>query len=163
MSFHRTLGLLLAILIFSLSSDHAKAADDILELTATHYGGGLDMRYDWKLQLRGSEITIERPGKKPRTKKLSVSAISSFRRSIDENNFASLSGPYGCIACTDNPLCKVSLKTGSSSYEVRVYAYFSPERLDSDLREAAEVSRFISIWRMIKQVSGLRSVKDFCP
>jgi hypothetical protein len=154
---------LLTALTTSFIASGRIRAEDGLVLTATHFGGGLDMRNDWTLHLVGSELTIERPRKKPRVKQLSASAVSVLRQSLNENNFAGLRDRYGCAECTDNPSCRLELKTASSSQVVVLYAYFSSESADTGAQEAAEVRRFVSIWRTIKQLAGLSSMKDLCP
>ena len=152
-----------AVLILYFSSSHVIAADDDIIISAIHFGGGLDVRYDWKIDINGSLIKIERIGKKTHTRKLSAKALDSLRRSIKENDFSDLAGQYGCNACMDNPICRVKMKIGSTSKEVVLYPYFPQVDEYTASPEKNEVLRFMSVWNTIKQIASINSIKNLCP
>ena len=148
------------VAVWSIANWDLLMAQQSFTVSASHFGGGLDMRRDWKVQLVRSEITIERSGRTSRVKYVSTGALNGLRQSLRENDIFALRNVYGCSACSDNPSCTLEITDGVSTRRVQVYANFPHDRVD--VQDTAEVSRFFSVWEIIKRLAGLSSVKDAC-
>jgi hypothetical protein len=148
--------------VWLLANSDLLKAEQGFTVSATHFGGGLDMRDDWGVRLVGSEVTLERPGRRTRVLHVSAGALNKLRQSLRENDIFALRDVYGCSACSDNPSCRLDITDGASTHRVLVYASFPPGSDRVDVRDISEVKRFMSLWRVIKQVAGLSSVKDWC-
>jgi hypothetical protein len=118
------------------------------------------MRHDWKVKIIGSEVTVERPGRRTQVKRVSSRAWNALRESLRENDIFALRTVYGCSACSDNPCCTLEVADGVRTRRVQVYASSPHDRVDAG--SAAELNRFSSAWNLIKQLAGLSSVKDSC-
>lgn len=117
------------------------------------------MRHDWKVQLVGSEITIGRSGRRTRVQHVSAGALIAVRKSLRDNDIFALREVYGCRACSDNPCCTLEISDGVSTRRVQVYA---PGTGGQGIQDDAEVRRFMAVWKIIKGITGLSSVKDAC-
>jgi len=81
------LGVLWVVAMLALTLD-ARAQD--LAVTARHFGGGLDVRHDWSVQLVGTEVTIERSGKSARrVRRVRGRDVNALKRSIEESGLFS--------------------------------------------------------------------------
>ena len=151
---------MLSTLLLSLGAGRAQ---EQFALTAHHFGGGLDMRYDWSARLVGSQVTVERIGfRSQRVRQISRSQLNTLRRSIDANNFFDLHSRYGCFQCSDNPACTLIVILGGKTKQVQVHQYFQDALPDSG-PETGDVRRFMSVWRLVKRIAGFSRVKDLCP
>jgi hypothetical protein len=146
--------------VWSLASSDLLNAQEGFSLSASHFGGGFDMRHDWKVKIVGSEITVERSGRRTRVKRISAGALNALRESLRVNDIFALRPVYGCSACSDNPCCALEVADGVRTRRVQVYASSPHDRVD--VQDTAEVNRFISAWNAIKQLAGLSSAKDSC-
>ncbi|PYU91866.1 MAG: hypothetical protein DMG08_14250 [Acidobacteria bacterium] len=154
------LGVLWVVAMLALALD-ARAQD--LAVTARHFGGGLDVRHDWSVQLVGTEVTIERSGKSARrVRRVRGRDVNALKRSIEESGFSHLHSRYGCFQCSDNPVCSLMVTLGGVTKEVRLYQYMS-SGLPLSSPEAEDVRRFMTVWRAVKRLAGLSGAKEFCP
>jgi hypothetical protein len=143
------------------------AAGDAIPMAATpslsafHFGGGLDMRGDWKVRLSGMDLTVERVGKKSRKRRLSDAAARRLQSTVQANAFLDLRPRYGCSHCSDTPVCRLAVHDGQRIHEVAVFARES-ERDVPDVEESAELKRFFTVWRAVKGLAGLADREDWC-
>jgi hypothetical protein len=147
------------VAVWSLANSDLLRAQQSLTMSASQFGGGMDVRYVWTAHLVGSEIRIERIGRRSRVRHVSADALSALRQGLRENDIFGLRDVYGCKECSDNPSCELEISDGVNTRRVIVYA--DPFKR-ADVHESAEVSRFMSEWKIIKQLAGLSSVKDVC-
>lgn len=146
---------------WSLANSDLLRAQQNLTLNASHFGGGFDMRHDWKVQLVGSKIKVERPGRRTRVQHVSASTLNTLSRSLRENDIFALRNVYGCSACSDNPCCTLEITDGVNTRRVHVYAS-PPGSQGFGVQDSGEIGRFLSVWKMVKQLAGLSSAKDAC-
>jgi len=156
---HRIATALLLALGLTLSS---AGAEDGLVVTANHSGGGFDMRNDWSTRIDGSEVTVERTGKRNRRpRRLSSQELNALRHSIDTNKFFELQQRYGCSECSDNPVYTLTVTSGGTAKKVQVFC--SPDgRLPHAGADAIDVQHFMALWQTIKHLAALGNVPDAC-
>ena len=156
-------GLRRVVILLPVAFMQARASQgaEHLALAARQFGGGLDMKFDWSVQLSGSALTVMRPGRKARIKQLSVAQIHLLTQSLGRSGFSKLRPRYGCDSCSDNPVCSISASVEEWAREVSVYQYVS-KAPGQETEEGAELERFSQVWRVLKQVAGISS-RDLCP
>lgn len=153
----RVIIVFLAIILGVFWTSHA-AAQQSFSLKA-HQDFGLSLEDAWTVHFVGSDISIERPGKKVKTRRLSGKQMSMLLQSLKESDFAGLHPRYGCPGvCFDFPTCSLELRTGLTSQRVVVFQGDPPVAA-----EAPDVRRFMSVWKLVKQYSRLNHLKDACP
>jgi hypothetical protein len=80
------------------------------------------MSHDWKVKIVGSEITVERSGRRTRVKHVAAGTLNALRESLRENDIFALRTVYGCSACSDNPCCTLEIADAVRTRRVQVYA-----------------------------------------
>ena len=108
-------------------------------------------------RLEEGSITIERPGRKPKVRKLSSRDWQTLTHVLKDSRFDELEPRYGCPgSCDDFAECHLEVRQGASLHKVVMY---SPP---ASAIELSVVQRFMSVWRTVKLLGDVR-VKDVCP
>jgi hypothetical protein len=124
-----------------------------------HQDFGLSFKDAWTARILDSEISIELPGKKARKKHLSSAQLNAISHALEKGDFDKLHARYGCPGvCNDYPVCSLELTTEGKSQRVVVYGVDSTANAKNP-----EIQRFMSVWRLVKQLSGLDRLKNACP
>src|SRR5437773_5998471 len=93
----------LAVTLGAVASE--AGAEDSFRLTA-HQDFGLSLEHAWTAGIVGTELTVDRPGRKPKTRRLSPKDVDNVMEALKANDFRSLGvrvGPTG--VCDDCPRC----------------------------------------------------------
>jgi len=135
------------------------AAD--LALSASRSAGGLDVREDWRVQLKGSTLTVQRFDDTPaRSRRLSPAELGLLRRAVSTPGFATLRQNYGCRICVDAPFCSIEVTNAAGTQHVVRFAYHdSPPPPAST--EGRALDEFHRTWALIKRLAGLKG-PDHC-
>src|SRR5262245_15724726 len=139
-----------------------QGAANELALSASRSAGGLDVREDWRVQLKGSTLTVQRfDDTPPRSRRLSPAELELLRRAVSAPGFAALRENYGCRICVDAPFCAIEVTNASGTQHVVRFAYhdFPPPPASAEGRALGEFHR---TWALIKQLAGLQGVADHC-
>jgi hypothetical protein len=156
---HRLKSMLIqsAILVFSIP-----VLGEDLELNASNSLGFVMSKDTWTVHLRGTELKIEQPMKKKiKVKRIKPSDIETLRRTFDQGVFASLRSTYGCTQCFDAGGCFLKVSSGMWKHSVSVIPYINMST--EYQKDAADIRRFMEVWKLIKRIAGLSSMKDMCP
>jgi hypothetical protein len=133
------------------------ALGEDFELNAWQFEGIVYSKFTWTVHLKGTELKIERPGKKNKVKRIKPGDIEILRRTLDQSGFASLRSEYN-HRVTDGAGCWI--KVSSESWKNSVYVFGSTNPNDKD---AGDIRRFLEVWRVLKRMAGLSGVSDMCP
>jgi hypothetical protein len=145
------------VLILSLCISAPVKAQNEMSLVA-HQDLGLSFENSWTVRLSGSSLTVDRPSKKPQTRRLTEKELDQLRQALKESNWGALNSVYGCPrSCDDFPRCSIDATSGGVSNRVVIYQAEKPTPVSK------EVGRFLSVWKVVKALAGLVGVKDACP
>jgi hypothetical protein len=123
-----------------------------------HQDFGLSGKNAWTARLTGQLLTIERPGQKPKSLRISEKELSELRQSLRTNNWTNLEKFHGASgSCNDCPRCLIDFPSGEFSNRVVIY------QTDNESPVSPQTARFLSVWKVVKKLAGLASVKDACP
>jgi hypothetical protein len=154
----------LAILAYSIP-----ALGEDFELNARQFEGMVYSKFTWTVHLKGTELKIERPGteliiqspEKEARVWVQTSDIEALRRIIDQSRFSTLRDRYGCTQCFDTGGCWLEVSSGFGKHSVLVLPYL--DLSGPNQKDAADIQRFMEVWKMVKRIAGLSGVKDMCP
>ena len=131
----------------------------VLAITA-HQDHGLSLANAWTAEVNKHSLTIIRPGKKKRVRRLERRELESVRQTIEGARFDSVSPRLGLKGiCDDCSRCFLIVDTGRGPHRV--------DRIAESALEAAPVvteedRRFRVVWDAIKSVAGVQGVPDAC-
>jgi len=132
-----------------------------LTFNAARSAGELGVGQDWRVQVKGSALTIERFGRRARTRQLSTDEVDALGRAILTPAFAALRETYGCRTCTDISFCSIEVTAGPATQHVAVFEYVQAPP-GADTREGRELGQFYRAWQLIKELAGLDGIPDHC-
>jgi hypothetical protein len=165
---HRSRYMMIQLAFFACS---IPALGEDLDLNARHFEGIVISKGTWTVHLKGNELKIERPGidtelivvspEKEASVRIQTSDIEALKRIIDQSRFWTLRDRYGCTQCFDTGGCRLDVSSGTRKHTVLVLPYLGMS--GPDQQDAADIRRFMEVWKMVKKIAGLSGVKDICP
>jgi hypothetical protein len=155
----------LALLAYSIPT-----LGEDLELNAVNEEGMMISKDTWIVHLKGTELKIKRPGRnteliivspdKEAYLQIQTSDIEALKRLIDQSGFWTLRDRYGCTQCFDTGSCRLQVSSGSKKHSVVVLPYLGMS--GPNQQDAADLRRFMKVWKMVKQIAGLGGAKNMC-
>jgi hypothetical protein len=147
------------VLILIIIPASKSIAGDTFSLDAWNYAGGwITLKEEFGVRLRESELRISRNGEKDQFKQIPQDKIDALRRAVDHSGFMALREKYGSIGF-EFPLCQLTVVYGQKTNKVTIFPYLSSK---PSKQEAAEVASFVEVWKTVKQMAGLSSLRNLC-
>src|SRR5512143_1063162 len=125
---HRLKYMLIQSVIFAFS---IPAFGEDFELNARQFEGMVYSKFTWTVHLKGTEIKIERPGKKNKVKRIKPGDIETLRRTLDQSGFEFMRSGYGHTGVNDAAGCMIEVSSEFKKNTVYVFGSTYPNDKDA--------------------------------